>query len=178
MSNRHETLRHRAFAALLCLVLHLCANTPAGLLATATVAWLDGEHAVQLMGRESGSRIVLAHESSNQLRSATHSHCGACQALLLMASPDQPGGPDHVLDFREPGVLARNGIAAAPPAPVLDAASAGSNPGGPFAHFTAATPLDFRLSNPGHSAVGAASLPGSHAPPVCLVFTRTTVLLI
>lgn len=175
---RHEAPWHRALAALLCLVLHLCANTPAGLLATAAVAWLDGEHSVQLMGRESGSRIVLAHESSDQLRSPTHSHCATCRVVLLMESPSQAGGPDHILDFREPGVLARHGIAAAPPAPVLDAAPFGFGSCSPLAHFLPVLPARFDAAAPCRAAVLANRAQHPAALPVCLVSTTTTVLVI
>lgn len=67
-------------------------------LCTATLAALDDDHRVELAVGAEGTRIVLAHDSSDPARSPWHEHC-AVSATLVAFSPDPGAAVDHVLSF-------------------------------------------------------------------------------
>jgi hypothetical protein len=69
-------------------------------LATAFVAWIDGEHRVALAADKDGTRIVLGHDASDPRRALTHSHCAVSRVLTLLAEPAGPEHADHILNFQ------------------------------------------------------------------------------
>jgi hypothetical protein len=85
-----------------CLFAYLL-STPLAPLSTALLAWIDGEHTVQLVGQEQGARVVLSHDQKVPGQVANHKHCPAAAAMVLFAEPPVPGQSDHVLSFESAG---------------------------------------------------------------------------
>jgi hypothetical protein len=86
-------------SGVVCLAAYLL-STPLAPLGTAFLAWIDGEHRVELVNGDHGSRVVLAHDSQDMRRASGHHHCLASAALVLFAPPLSDTQPDHVLSFQ------------------------------------------------------------------------------
>jgi len=72
-------------------------------LAFAGLAWLDGEHRVQLGTGEKGYQLVLRHDANAAPDSAyfyQHQHCVVGRMLVALASTKPDASQDHVLSFR------------------------------------------------------------------------------
>lgn len=98
---RHQaTVQVRPIWASLCLLAYLLSATPLLPIATALVAWADGDHHVLLSADKDGTRVVLGHDARDVRTALTHSHCGVSRVLTLLAQPSGPVHSDHVLNFR------------------------------------------------------------------------------
>lgn len=98
---RHQaTGRVRPIWASICLLAYFLSATPLLPIATALVAWADGEHRVVLSADKDGTRVVLGHDERDPRTALTHSHCAVSRALTLLAEPSGPVHSDHVLNFQ------------------------------------------------------------------------------
>ncbi|HXG47844.1 MAG TPA: hypothetical protein VNO52_09480 [Methylomirabilota bacterium] len=79
-------------------------------LATALVAWADGEHWVRLAADRDGARVVLGHDAGDPRKALTHSHCLISQMLTLLAQPSGPEHADHILNFQSGASTARRDV--------------------------------------------------------------------
>lgn len=69
----------------------------------ASVAWIDGEHQVELDSGSEGYQLVLHHDANAAPGSEyyyRHQHCLVSRALVALANPDSSNTPDHVLSFQ------------------------------------------------------------------------------
>jgi hypothetical protein len=147
------------------LVAWFVASTPLLPLATALVAWADGEHRVALGADKDGTRVVLGHDESDPRKALTHSHCTVSRVLALLAEPAGQEHADHVLNFQSgASTTLRDGAA-----------------------WVAAPQTDSILIVPAAaSALASSRLPGNveaplldiPPPAMSVVVARTTVLLI
>jgi hypothetical protein len=68
----------------------------------AGVAWIDGEHRVQLGSGADGYHVVLHHDANAAPGTEyyyRHQHCLLSRTLVAFANPDSSKTPDHVLSF-------------------------------------------------------------------------------
>jgi hypothetical protein len=84
----------------MCLLAYFFSATPLLPIATALVAWADGEHRVALSADKDGTRVVLGHDARDPRTALTHSHCAVSRALTLLAEPSGPDHADHILNFQ------------------------------------------------------------------------------
>jgi len=84
----------------MCLLAYFLSATPLLPIATALVAWADGEHRVMLSADKDGTRLVLGHDDRDPRTALTHSHCTVSRALTLLAEPSGPDHADHILNFQ------------------------------------------------------------------------------
>lgn len=102
-------LHVRPVWAVCCLLAYLFSATPLLPIATALVAWVDGEHYVLLSADNASMRIVLRHDARDGRTALTHSHCVVSRALSLLAEPAGPEHSDHVLSFQKASsIIARS----------------------------------------------------------------------
>lgn len=69
----------------------------------AGIAWVDGEHRVELDSGSEGYQLVLHHDTNAAPDSEyyyRHQHCLLSRALVALANPDSSSNPDHVLSFQ------------------------------------------------------------------------------
>jgi hypothetical protein len=82
------------------LLAYFLSATPLLPIATALVAWVDGEHRVALSADKDGTRVVLGHDARDPRKAFTHLHCAVSRVLTLLAKPSGPDHADHVLNFQ------------------------------------------------------------------------------
>jgi len=98
---RHPvTCQIRPIRAAICLLAYFLSATPLLPIATALVAWADGEHRVALAADIDGAQVVLAHDARDPRKALTHSHCAVSRVLTLLAEPAGSDHADHVLNFQ------------------------------------------------------------------------------
>lgn len=96
----------RQTLALWCAWAYLAATIPLIPLATACLAWIDGDHRVSIGFTGDSLNVILAHDSRDPQKSPDHIHCALTQGVLLFQGDiryqetPQDGSSDHVLQFR------------------------------------------------------------------------------
>ena len=162
---RPATGRLRPIWAAICLLAYFLSATPLLPIATALIAWADGEHRVTLSSDKDITRVVLGHDARDPRQSLTHSHCVVSRALTLLAVPSGPEHADHVLNFQ-----CGNSTTLREATP-----------------WTAAPQLGVDLVSPPSGAAVVlprlasnieAPLLDIPPPPICILVVRATVLLI
>ncbi len=121
---RHQpNARISPIGVMLCLLAYLLSATPLLPVATAVIAWLDGEHHVTLAMEKDGVSVVLGHDERDARKSLTHTHCIVSSALTLLAEPAGPAHSDHVLNFQAGNVATPGKAVAHLPAPIASETS-------------------------------------------------------
>lgn len=151
----------RQVLALVCVWVYLAATIPLFPLATAGLAWIDGDHRVSIGFTGTSLKIVLSHDPADPAKAPQHIHCALTHGVLLLSETCQEGAPDHVLQFRHSHFSSQRENRS--PSRV----TAPSEP--PVSLFT----LAFTLPTPGREL-----RPRFVPPPSSPDVVRTTVLLI
>jgi len=85
--------------ALLALLMQVQGLVP---LLFAGIAWLDGEHHVELDSAGSGFQLILKHDADavpGSAFSCQHQHCTMDRLLVAFANPASSADPDHIFSF-------------------------------------------------------------------------------
>ena len=150
----------------MCLLAYFLSATPLLPIATALVAWVDGEHRVELSADRDGTRVVLGHDARDPRKALTHSHCAVSRLLTLLAEPSGQDHADHILNFQCGSSTTLREATPWVAAPQTDA--------GPVAPASVPAVLLPRLV----PKVEEAPLLDIPPPAICVLVARATVLLI